>query len=54
MVTFTEVNEAALLLVDGALSFATGVDVKLKRDGGGGEAKKLTSARDYSEIKANP
>lgn len=32
MVTSTEVNVAALLLLKGALSFATGVDVK-KRDG---------------------
>ena len=38
MVTSTEVNVAALLLLKGALSFATGVYVK-KRDGGGGEAK---------------
>ena len=33
MVTSTEVNVVALLLLKGALSFATGVDVK-KRDGG--------------------
>ena len=53
MVTSTEVNVAVLLLLKGALSFATGVDVK-KRDGGGGEAKKLTFSRDSSATKANP
>ena len=35
------------------LPFATGVDVK-KRDGGGGEAKKLTFSRNSSATKANP
>ena len=38
MVTSTEVNVAALLLLKGALSLTTGVDVK-KRDGGAGEAR---------------
>lgn len=33
MVTSTEVNVAALLLLKRALSFATGVDVKKKRQG---------------------
>ena len=53
MATSTEVNLGALLLLKGALSFATGVDVK-KRDGGGGEAKKLTFSCDSSATKANP
>ena len=52
MVTSTEVNVAALLLLKDALPFATGVDVK--KETGGGEAKKLTFSRNSSATKANP